>query len=195
MAIPNILITGFKPFHGYPYNPSEFLVGSIVQKWVPGGYYNLQTQVFNVAYNDVLAVANLYQAYNPVVAIHLGQFDGINGIRLECCGHNSGYTMPDVFGQLPPQGICDFTKPELLYTSFDPNRILADYSTRNTSTALTFSNDAGHFLCDFIYFKALASSQTRRVVFVHVPMFSPEFTIDKLTQAIMDLIPALVTQA
>lgn len=93
------------------------------------------------------------------------------------------------------RGFCNFTKPELLYTSFDPNRILADYSTRNTSTALTFSNDAGHFLCDFIYFKALASSQTRRVVFVHVPMFSPEFTIDKLTQAIMDLIPALVTQA
>ena len=191
-AVPNILITGFGLFHNIAYNTSELLVASISQKWAAGGDYNLITQVFPVSYSEVLSIADLYQTYNPVVAIHLGLACKIDGIRLECCARNSGYTTPDINGLLPDHNICDSSAPELCHTGFEVNQVINTYRSRNSSVPIALSIDAGKFLCEFIYFKGLNLSQSKRVVFVHVPLISEVYTIEKLTQAIMDILSVLV---
>lgn len=51
-------------------------------------------------------------------------------------------------------------------------------SAQNNHIPLKISTNAGHFLCDYIYFNSLAqcykSNERRRVAFLHVPAVKPE---------------------
>lgn len=55
---------------------------------------------------------------------------------------------------------------------------LADMAWQTNHIPLNISTNAGHFLCDYIYFNSLAqcfkANETRRVAFLHVPAAKPE---------------------
>lgn len=61
---------------------------------------------------------------------------------------------------------------------------------------LRISEDAGHYLCDFIYFSSLAHlykrNEQRRVVFLHVPCEANKETVAKGTELAVNLIRAMV---
>jgi len=59
------------------------------------------------------------------------------------------------------------------------------------------SEDAGRYLCDFIYYSSLAyltkeKEEERRVVFLHVPVNSDETAVNTGTEVALELIRALV---
>ncbi len=58
------------------------------------------------------------------------------------------------------------------------------------------SEDAGRYLCDFIYYSSLAhlwkKNEERRVVFFHVPVVSDEAAIQTGKDALIELIRAVV---
>ncbi len=58
------------------------------------------------------------------------------------------------------------------------------------------SEDAGRYLCDFIYFASLAhlykKGEEGRVTFLHVPVECDEETVKKGVEAAIELIRALV---
>jgi pyrrolidone-carboxylate peptidase len=58
------------------------------------------------------------------------------------------------------------------------------------------SEDAGRYLCDFIYFSSLAyltkKEEERRVVFLHVPVDSDEAALNTGTEVALELIRAMV---
>lgn len=61
---------------------------------------------------------------------------------------------------------------------------------------LRISENAGHYLCDFIYFSSLAHlykrNEYRRVVFLHVPCEAGEQALAQGTELTVSLIRALV---
>jgi pyrrolidone-carboxylate peptidase len=61
---------------------------------------------------------------------------------------------------------------------------------------LRISEDAGHYLCDFIYFSSLAhlykAGERRRVVFLHVPSDASEHSIATGTEVMLQLVRSVV---
>lgn len=64
------------------------------------------------------------------------------------------------------------------------------------TTDVRISEDAGRYLCDFIYFSSLAhltkKGDERRVVFLHVPVDSNEAAIKTGVEVTIELIRAVV---
>ena len=61
---------------------------------------------------------------------------------------------------------------------------------------LRISEDAGHYLCDFIYFSSLAhlykDGERRRVVFLHVPSDASEHSIAAGKEVMLQLLRSVV---
>ena len=53
-------------------------------------------------------------------------------------------------------------------------------SELRVSEAVHLSEDAGHYLCDFIYYKSL-HMMSGNAVFVHVPELDEEITAEKIS--------------
>ena len=58
------------------------------------------------------------------------------------------------------------------------------------------SDDAGHFLCEFIYFRSMEESVKSRipVLFCHVPMDGKPFSIKEMTEVILLLVEVMVEE-
>jgi len=56
------------------------------------------------------------------------------------------------------------------------------------------SDDAGHFLCEFIYFRSMEQSVNSRipVLFCHVPMDGEPFSVKEMTEVILALVGLMV---
>lgn len=61
---------------------------------------------------------------------------------------------------------------------------------------LRISEDAGHYLCDFIYFSSLAhlykAGERRRVLFLHVPSDASEHSIAVGRELMLQLVRSVV---
>jgi pyrrolidone-carboxylate peptidase len=61
---------------------------------------------------------------------------------------------------------------------------------------LRMSDDAGHYLCDFIYYSSLAylykAQRPRKVLFLHVPAMGTDEFIQRGTDLVVNLIRAIV---
>lgn len=113
-------------------------------------------------------------------------------IALESLAHKSGYEKRGVLDELPHQGAASVPSefPAKLYTALPLADIVTRVEASRTSTSgaaaatgdtqrhmssvpLVVSNDAGQFLCDFIFYTSLAEEakrQTGRAVqFLHIP--------------------------
>ena len=69
-------------------------------------------------------------------------------------------------------------------------------ANRIQTTDVRISEDAGRYLCDFIYYSSMAhltkEDEDRRVVFLHVPVESDSRSIDTGVEVAVELIRALV---
>ncbi|KAK3941499.1 putative pyroglutamyl peptidase type I [Diplogelasinospora grovesii] len=116
-------------------------------------------------------------------AIHIGMAGPRPFYCIERRGHRDGYALKDVDGEfLGDQNrrvkegkdwVWDGVPKELL-SDLDVDDVLERWKKHSPEGSdLRISEDAGHFLCDFIYFSSLAhlykAGERRRVVFLHVP--------------------------
>ncbi|CAG8709300.1 15826_t:CDS:2, partial [Acaulospora colombiana] len=159
--------------------------------------------------------------YNPEqpIFIHIGA--GYYGkYTLEKLAHRDGYTKTDTRNERAPiqkryqsfaaieqdQGgqqpmredergypIIDENSSETISTGVDVEGVLKD------SMPIEPSDDAGRFLCDFIYYSSLREALARygpqgagRVLFVHVP---PDGTIEEGVQVLKAVIKSLVKRS
>ncbi|KAH6619583.1 hypothetical protein B0J18DRAFT_492373 [Chaetomium sp. MPI-SDFR-AT-0129] len=87
--------------------------------------------------------------------------------------------------------------PEELETAVDVGDVLGRWKGHSPKHLdLRVSEDAGHYLCDFIYFSSLAhlekAGERRRVVFLHVPSDASEHSIAVGREVLLQLVRALV---
>ena len=74
--------------------------------------------------------------------------------------------------------------------------LMGDCANCWQSADVRISEDAGRYLCDFIYYSSMAhltkKQEKRRVVFLHVPVDSNTEAIKNGTEITLELIRALV---
>ncbi|KAG7105474.1 Pyroglutamyl-peptidase 1 like protein [Verticillium longisporum] len=140
------------------------------------------------------------------LCIHIGMAGPRPFYCIERRGHRDGYAMPDVDGtrlddddrwrEQGPDWVWAETPPEL-ETDVDVRDALRRWRRLSPDDAdLRISEDAGRYLCDFIYMSSLAHlyrrGERRRVVFLHVPCDASEEAVGRGTELATGLVRALV---
>ncbi len=190
-----ILVTGFGPFGQHQVNSSWLAVGHLAQLWDQRATewkpYALATHEVPVVYSYVeTSLPKIYEERTPCLCVHVG-VSPYSMVTLERCGRNHAYKHPDVNGSRPATGCCVKGGPEAITTQFDLENIHKALSGKGVEFCV--SEDAGRYLCDFIYYKSLHMDKCP-VLFVHVPPLNQPYSGEQLGRALKDLLETLLMQ-
>ncbi|XP_030471978.1 uncharacterized protein LOC115689930 [Syzygium oleosum] len=192
-----INVTGFKKFQGVPKNPTETIVNNlksfVEKKGLPPGVTFGTCTVLEVAGDGALPMlfkvlesgfsSNGSTCDAQVVWLHLGVNSGAHKFAIERRAVNEAtFFCPDELGWQPQQLPIvpeDGQTSRTRQTSFSTEAILKFLKKKGYD--VTRSNDAGLFICNYVYYHSLRLAERRgsRSLFVHVPPFS---RIDEETQ-------------
>lgn len=174
------LVTGFGPFHGIQRNPTEQLIG-VLDKVMEGAMpQNATISASQVVEVSTVGVAEALSSLAPrtppsekhhCVWLHYGVSGEAKSIHLEKQAFNEAtFRCPDERG-LVLQNSCILSDEQpVMKTTLDVPLLVKQLSAKGHKVAE--SEDAGRFLCNWIYFQSLcrgAGSATSHALFVHVP--------------------------
>lgn len=171
-----LLLTGFEPFGGETVNPSADVARLLADDPPPG--VELRTATLPVAFGpDVEAAWPLWDAFSPDLFLMLGQGGG-PAIRIERYAHNLRREREMKEGKLVPCGhdAPILTGEPVAYET--PLPVLAlEAALREAGIPGVASRDAGDYVCNHLYYRALHRTETERLpvqaLFLHLP-FLPE---------------------
>jgi pyroglutamyl-peptidase len=202
-----ILITGFGPFPGAPYNPTGPLVIELARRRHPA-FANVRriAHIFPVSYEAVdRELPALLKHERPDALIMFGLATRAKQLRVEMRARNAVTRMvPDVSGRIPLAATILPGAPTTVSLRTPAQRLLS--AARATGVPIALSRDAGRYLCNYLCWRAAEAAGTgapRLVAFVHVPAVrraqSPSrrnsLTLDDLTEAGEAIVRAAVMAA
>lgn len=221
-----ILVTGFGPFQEkFPVNPS-FEITRLLPDYLPAtSPHQSAVRIISygspvrVAYDEVRAlVPQLHDEYSGTVdlVLHIGMASGRKFYCAERYGHRDGYIKnKDLDGKMPPpdEGKTIFGDcPATMTTSLDFDSLVMNWQVNimgipegqpGADSDARASEDAGRYLCDYIYFNSLAyfgrrngemevgKPASRPVLFLHVPAESDEAMLQRGRAVAIALIRAM----
>ena len=192
-----VLVTGFGPFRGHPINASWEAVQELKKNLdVQHGGRTIPLEVRHivVAYDTVKAeVPRLWRELKPRLCVHVGVAGTSRVIRLEKFGRNVGYDCADVQGKLPGGNVCVSNGPDKLSTQFDLEEVCRRVGEELQDVRFAVTDDAGRYLCDFIYYTSLYLNQGP-VLFVHVPDLGTPYSCEQLAKSLKHIIECLLDQ-
>ncbi|MCC6464050.1 MAG: hypothetical protein IT463_01775 [Planctomycetes bacterium] len=171
---PRLLLTGFEPFGNWRVNPSwDALVLAQSQGLFAGTEVHLARLpvTWNGAYS---AFEDAVRRCTPHAAVSFGLHGGMAGreaatVYIERIARNrDGATKPDNDGRQGGQGAILAHAPETLSSTLplEPMR----NALRDAGRQAEYSDDAGGYLCNHLFFRGAAALQGRIPYgFVHVP--------------------------
>jgi pyroglutamyl-peptidase len=164
------LITGFGPFPGAPLNPSGMLAKALARRRRPAfAALDRTVHVFATRYSSVDRELPKLMARKPDIVLMFG----VAGRRHELCVETQARNamsllFPDASRHRPQQGIIKKGAPAVLKGNAPFPRLLGAAKTRLTASRL--SGDAGRYLCNYIFWRALEYGDGRPLIqFVHIP--------------------------
>jgi pyroglutamyl-peptidase len=168
-----ILITGFGPFPGAPFNPTEPLALELARRRRPG-FANARrvAHVFRVSYEAVdRELPVLLAREQPDALIMFGLATRTRHLRVETLARNAlSRSLPDAGGQLPATACIDAAAPRTRPLRAPTQRLLKAAQAADVPAAL--SRDAGSYLCNYLCWRAAEAAgngRPRLVAFIHVP--------------------------
>jgi pyroglutamyl-peptidase len=167
-----ILITGFGPFPGAPYNPTTPLVARLARLRRPAlANVKVVAHVFPTSYAAVdRELPRLIASHKPDVLLMFGLAGRTRAIRIEARARNALALMPDVGGATPRGRSIAAGLPAQVLPA--PTRHLLG-AARAARVPVVLSRDAGQYLCNYLCWHAARSARTagvpRLAAFVHVP--------------------------
>jgi pyroglutamyl-peptidase len=167
---PTILVTGFGPFPGAPFNPTGPLVARLARARL--GRAKIVTHIFPTTYTAVdRDLPKLIARYRPDALLMFGLVNKATTLRIETRARNALSRLKDACGFVPDlRAIAPGRASALPLPT--PSRLLLG-ATRATHLPVEISNDAGDYLCNYLCWRAaLAARRTggpRLAAFVHVP--------------------------
>ncbi|XP_039034948.1 pyrrolidone-carboxylate peptidase-like [Hibiscus syriacus] len=186
----NIHITGFKKFRGVAENPTETIVNNLMsfvqsKRLLPPGVTLGSCTVLETAGDG--ALPELYNVLESgtsgngnkkknVIWLHLGVDSGARKFALEQQAVNEAtFVCPDELGWQPMQQPIvadDGGISRKRETTCSIEAILKFLQKKGYDA--TISNDAGLFVCNYVYYHSLrfAEQKGHKSLFVHVPLFS-----------------------
>jgi pyroglutamyl-peptidase len=175
-----ILITGFGPFPGAPFNPTGALVMALAQESHAHAGVRRVAHVFATSYDTVdRELPTLIAREKPAALIMFGLAQRTRHLRIETLARNTlARTIPDVLGRLPAADAIAPRGPATLALPAPAQRFLAAARAAGTMTAL--SRNAGSYLCNYLCWRASESAAVpggpQLATFVHVPLVRPLIT-------------------
>jgi pyroglutamyl-peptidase len=169
---PKILITGFGRFPGAASNPTTPLVARLVRAARRQGL-DCVAHVFATRYAAVdRELPALIAEHRPDVIVMFGLAGRRRHVCIELIARNRMSSwFPDASGVAPPRGTIAAGGPASLRGLAAFSHVLA--AARASRVRTRPSRDAGKYLCNYLYWRALeAAAQPdgpRRAVFIHVP--------------------------
>ncbi|PNP49267.1 hypothetical protein THARTR1_09982 [Trichoderma harzianum] len=220
-----VLVTGFQPFRSeYPINPSWEIARALPEYLpplrakdpnsryavdIPPVRILVHPDPIRVNYKVVRELVpslweETYAGRKIDIVIHIGMAGPRLMYQIESRGHRTGYKSPDVDGKHLDEldGKRDeewiwHDLPDVLKTHLNIQDIWQRWQQHSSNDMdLRISDDAGRYLCDFIYYSSLATcykqDKERKVIFFHVPADSSEAVIKQGQELAVNLIRSIV---
>ena len=168
-----LLVTGFGPFPGAPFNPTTPLVKRLARIRRPGlADVRIVGHVFPTSYAAVdRELPALIARHQPDALLMFGLATRAKRVRIETQARNALALLPDVQGatvhkaKIAPGGPAALTMPAPMM------RLLS--AARTSSVPTILSRDAGRYLCNYLCWQAAkattAKNGPRFATFIHVP--------------------------
>jgi len=171
-----VLITGFGPFPGAPFNPTQPLVARLLRLRRPAlGDVELIGHIFHVTYTTVdRELPALIARHRPQALLMFGLADRTAHVRIETRARNAVTTLfPDADRARARKGsIADGADAMM----FGPHTAKLLRAAVGTGVDARASRDAGSYLCNYLSWRAIEAvsgdNGPRLAAFVHVPLLA-----------------------
>jgi pyroglutamyl-peptidase len=171
-----ILITGFGPFPGAPYNPTQPLVARLTRLRRPAfDDVELVGHIFHVTYNTVdRELPELLRQHRPQALLMFGLADRTHHMRIETRARNAVTTLfPDADRNRARKGSIVGGADAMMLGPHTAKLLRAAVGTGIDARA---SRDAGSYLCNYLSWRAIEAvtggDGPRLAAFVHVPLLA-----------------------
>jgi pyroglutamyl-peptidase len=168
-----VLVTGFGPFPGAPFNPTGQLVHRLARIRRPAfADVRFVTHVFPTSYRAVdRDLPRLLAKHAPDAVLMFGLASGSRGLRIETRARNAVSAWRDAEGHVFPVRSIVAGGPSALRFTALASRLLR--AAREARVRARLSRDAGRYLCNYVSWRALEAAAKpggpRVAAFVHVP--------------------------
>jgi len=168
-----VVITGFCPFPGAPFNPSAALAKALARRRRPAfADLDRATHIFATTYASVDRDLPKLLARKPDLVLMFGLAGRRRDVCIETRARNAmSVLFPDAGGDRPRHGVIA-RRGMAVRGGNAPFAALAG-ATRTAKFPARLSRDAGRYLCNYLYWRALeraaAGNGNPLVQFVHIP--------------------------
>jgi pyroglutamyl-peptidase len=174
-----ILITGFGPFPGAPWNPTQPLVARLTKLRRPAfDDVDISSHIFPVTYKTVDSeLPKLLAKRRPQALLMFGLAGRTSHVRIETRARNAVTTLwPDAAQTRSRKGSIGLGPDAAM---FGPHTAKLLRAARATNIDARASRDAGAYLCNYLSWRAIESVGTndlRLAAFVHIPLLARNST-------------------
>lgn len=167
-----VLITGFGPFPRAPFNPSALVAKALARRRRPALAGLVRSaHVFATRYADIDRDLPRILAQRPDIVLMFGLAGRTRELRIETRARNAASALlPDAGRHRPQHRTIEMGAPPAR-TGRAPFSHLAA-ALRGRKAPARISRDAGTYLCNYAYWRALAAAPSGQplVLFVHLPI-------------------------
>jgi pyroglutamyl-peptidase len=191
-----ILLTGFGPFPGAPYNPTQPLVARLAQLRRPAlDDVAIKSHIFPVTYAAVdRQLPDVLATEKPVALLMFGLAARTPFLRVETRARNAVTMLwPDAANtRSTKRGIAGHADA----MTFGPHTARLLRAARLTGIDARTSRDAGAYLCNYLSWRAIEKVKAggpRLAAFIHIPLLArsgavrrkgaPRITLEELVDA------------
>ncbi|MDO9414271.1 MAG: pyroglutamyl-peptidase I [Pseudolabrys sp.] len=181
--MPTILITGFGPFPGAPYNPTIKLAETLARIERPAlAGVKIIGHVFETSYAAVdRDLPALIEAHKPDALLMFGLAARTNYIRIETWAQNALTILPDATGAVRHDSAIAAGASRARAMPAPQRQLLA--AARAAGVPAKLSRDAGLYLCNYLCWRASEAGGPELAAFVHVPLENDTWTANRLRRA------------
>lgn len=169
------LITAFTAFDRFGVNPSALVAERLGRPYV----------LLEVAYAAVDAFVGELDGTRFDRALLMGVAGNSSDFRLEIAARNRVDPIADVRGHVPGDSTIDPTAPAVLPGTLWTSELLADPPAHSVP-----SDDAGGYLCNYLYFRMLQRFPAKRIGFLHVPPLE-KIGLEKQVEVVKAIVGAI----
>ena len=168
-----ILVTGFGPFPGAPFNPTGPLVTRLARLRRPAlADIHVVAHVFPTSYAAVdREMPELIAKHRPQALLMFGLASRAKTLRIEMRARNALAMLPDASGQSLRRTTIHMGGPAALALPARAHHLLS--AARAAQVPVALSRDAGRYLCNYLCWRAAEMAaqddNLQLAAFVHVP--------------------------
>ncbi|HEY0848984.1 MAG TPA: pyroglutamyl-peptidase I [Bradyrhizobium sp.] len=209
MSRLRVLITGFGPFPGAPYNPTQPLVARLLRLRRPAlSDVELASHIFPVTYHAVdRELPKLLAKHRPQALLMFGLASRTTYVRVETRARNAVTMLwPDAAQTRVRKGSIGLGPDAMIFGPHTAKLLRAAHATGIDARP---SRDAGAYLCNYLSWRAIEAAGTDDhlllAAFIHIPLLArgntslrkgvSRITLEELVDAGEAMLMEMVKQA